>query len=97
MALKYFKNTEANINDVLIMIGDFNIRDSSWDPLLPNHLIHSDTLTDIANSLNLNIFSTIVQVPTRYTDNTNDLNSIIDLMFLQPNSDEFDDHTIYSE
>jgi len=28
MALKYFKNTEANINDVLIMIGDFNIRDS---------------------------------------------------------------------
>ena len=29
MALKYFKNTEANINNILIMIGDFNIRDSS--------------------------------------------------------------------
>jgi len=28
-ALKYFKNTEANINNVLIMTGNFNIRDSS--------------------------------------------------------------------
>ena len=28
-ALKYLKNTEANINNVLIMTGDFNIRDSS--------------------------------------------------------------------
>ena len=27
-ALKYLKNTEANINNVLLMIGDFNIRDS---------------------------------------------------------------------
>ena len=27
-ALKYLKNTEANISNVLIMTGDFNIRDS---------------------------------------------------------------------
>ena len=27
-ALKYLKNTEANITNILIMTGDFNIRDS---------------------------------------------------------------------
>jgi len=26
--LKYFKDTEANIHNVLIMAGDFNIKDS---------------------------------------------------------------------
>ena len=33
-ALKYLKNTEVNITNLLIMTGDFNIRDSIWDPLL---------------------------------------------------------------
>ena len=28
-ALKYLKNTEANINNILIIMSDFNIRDSS--------------------------------------------------------------------
>jgi len=28
LALKYFKNTEVNIYNVIIIIGDFNIRDS---------------------------------------------------------------------
>jgi len=31
-ALKYFKNTEVNLNNILIMTGDFNIRDCLWDP-----------------------------------------------------------------
>jgi len=31
-ALKYLKDTEVNINNVLLMTGDFNIRDSLWDP-----------------------------------------------------------------
>ena len=60
IALKYFKNTKANINNVLIMIDNFNIRDSSWNPLFPNHPTYSDILTDIVDSLNLNISSTIV-------------------------------------
>ena len=29
MALKYLKDTEANINNIFIMTGDFNIRDST--------------------------------------------------------------------
>ena len=27
-ALKYLKNTEANIDNIVLMTGDFNIRDS---------------------------------------------------------------------
>jgi len=27
-ALKYLKNTEVNINNLILMTGDFNIRDS---------------------------------------------------------------------
>jgi len=31
LALKYLKDTEVNINNVLIMTGDFNIRDNLWN------------------------------------------------------------------
>ena len=34
LALKYLKDTEVNINNVLVMIEDFNIRDSLWDTYL---------------------------------------------------------------
>ena len=30
-ALKYLKDTEVNIDNVFLMTGDFNIRDSLWD------------------------------------------------------------------
>ena len=49
-ALKYLKNTEANINNALIMTGDFNIKDSLWDPNYPHHSIHSDSLIDFADA-----------------------------------------------
>ena len=55
MALKYLKNTEANISNILIIIEDFNIRDSSWNPNFLYHSIHSDTLMDVANSLYLEL------------------------------------------
>jgi len=97
MALKYLKDTEANINNILIMMNNFNIRESSWNPLFSNHSIHSNMLTYIADFLSLCIFSTTIQVPTRYADNPNDLDSVINLMFLQPNSDEFNSHIIHPE
>ena len=43
-ALKYLKNTEVNINNVLIMTGNFNIRDNFWDPNFPYHSTYKDTL-----------------------------------------------------
>ena len=35
--LKYLKNTKVNIWNLLIMTGDFNIRDSLWDSSFPHH------------------------------------------------------------
>jgi len=54
-------------------------------------------LTDITDFLSLCISHTTIQILTKYTDNPNDLNSVIDLIFLQPNSDEFDSYIIYSK
>ena len=82
MALKYLKNTKANINNALIMTGDFNIRNNIWDSLFPHYSVYNDTLTDIADSLNICLSKATNQVSTRYTDKSNVLNSVINLMFL---------------
>ena len=79
------------------MTRNFNIRDNIWDSLFPHHSIYSDTLTEIANSLNICLSKFTNYIPTRYMDNQNDLNSVINLMFLHLNSEEFDNHTIYPE
>ena len=79
------------------MVGDFNIRDNSWDLYFPHHSIHCDLLTNIADSVNLCVSKSTDQVSTRHSDNQSNLNSVIDLMFLQPNSLEFDNHMIYPE
>ena len=60
-ALKYLKDTEANINNILVITGNFNIRDNSWDLSFSHQFIHHDTLTDIADSINLCISN-----PTNY-------------------------------
>jgi len=82
MALKYLKDTEANINNIFIMIGNFNIRNSFWDSLFPNHSVYGNMLTDIADSLSLCISSATIQVLIRYVDNPNNLDSVINLIFL---------------
>jgi len=64
------------------MIKYFNIRDNDWDLFYSHHSVHTDILKEITNSFNLNLFTPINQVPTRYTDNSNKSNLIIDLMFL---------------
>ena len=79
------------------MAGDFDIRDNSWDPSISFHSVYSDLLTDVANFLDLLLSNPTNQVSTRYLDNTNDSNLIIDLMFLRPNSLEFNNYTIYPE
>ena len=53
--LKYLKDTEANILNLLIMTGDFNIRDSIWDASFPYHLAISDNLIILADSFNLDL------------------------------------------
>ena len=43
IVLKYLKDIEVNLNNVLIMIGDFNIKNNNWDPLYPHYSTHADT------------------------------------------------------
>ena len=53
--LKHLKDSKANISNLLIMTGDFNIWDSIWDPSFPHHFSISDDLIIIANSFNLDL------------------------------------------
>ena len=80
--LKYLKNTKVNISNLLIMTGDFNIRDNIWNLSFPHHSNFSDDLMTIADSFNLELLSLTHNVPTRYSDLDSGSNSVIDLMFL---------------
>jgi len=68
-ALKYLKDIEANFRNLLIMTGDFKIRDNLWNPIYSHHSSHSDDLFIIADSFNLGLSISTNQVPTRYSDN----------------------------
>ena len=96
-ALKYLKNTKVNIRNLLIIIGNFNIQDSLWDPSFFHYSSISNNLLIIADSFNLNLLIPINQVPTRYSNNENDSNSVIDLMFLRCDSFKLDNHLIHPE
>jgi len=48
--LKYYlKDTKVNLNNVLIMTGDFNIRNNFWDSNFLYYFSHRDTIFDIAD------------------------------------------------
>ena len=79
------------------MAGDFNIRDSSWDSSFLHHSIHCNLLNDIVDSMDLCMSKATNCVPTRYLDNQNNLNSVMDLIFLCLNLLELNNHTIYPE
>ena len=96
-ALKYLKDTEVNINHVLLMTGNFNIRDSFWDPSFPFHSSISNDLIMIADSFDLALLTSTNPGPTRFSDTAGESNSVIDLMFLRSGSIELDHHTILSE
>ena len=96
-ALKHLKDTEVNIDNILIMTGDFNIRDSLWDPTFPHHSTISDDLFIIANSFNLTLSTATSPCPTRYSDVSGEANSVLNLMFLQNGSPELDSHHISPE
>ena len=55
MALKYLKDTEVNIGNILIMTGDFNIRDNSWNLLFLYYSVYQNTLIKVADFLHLEL------------------------------------------
>ena len=90
MALKYLKDTEVNISNV-------NIRDNSWNPNFPYYSFHSDVLFKVADFLHLELSRPIEQVSTRYSNNYQDSNSVIDLIFLRLESLEHNNYTIHPD
>ena len=96
-ALKYLKNAEVNISNLLIITGDFNIKDSIWNLSFPHHLSFSDDLMIIADSFNLELLFPTNNVSTKYLDSDTRSNSVIDLMFLQSGSTEINTHSIHPD
>ena len=97
MALKYLKNTKVNINNILIMTSDFNIRDSLWDISFPYHSSISDDLFIIVDSFNLALSIPTNSCPTRYSDTAGEANLVIDLIFLQYGSSELNRYLIHPD
>ena len=95
--LKYFKDTEMNILNLLIITSDFNIRDSIWNLSFPYHSAISDDLITIADSFNLDLSFSTHYVPTRYLDMAGKSNLVIDLIFLQSGSTELNNHLVHSD
>jgi len=97
LAINYLKDIEANIWYVLIMARNFNIRDRKWNPSYSFYLSHNNSLMKVTNSFELKLSSLIYQIPTCYTNNPNNSNSIIDLIFLWPNLVEINNYFILPE
>ena len=76
-ALKYLKDTEVNIDNIILMTSDFNIRNSLWNSSFPFHSSLSNDLIIIADSFNL-----ALSTPTNLCYTAGKSNSVIDLMFL---------------
>ena len=93
--LKYLKDTEVNIDNLIIMTGDFNIRDSLWDPSFPHHFSISDDLFILADSFNLDLSIPINSISTRYLDTPGMSDSVLDLMFLHSDSSKLNCHVIH--
>jgi len=96
-ALKYLKDIEVNIDNVLVMTGNFNIRDRLWDPSFPHHSSISDNLLIIADSFQLSLSTPTNPYSTRYSDTVGEANSTIDLMFLRYRSTELNHHSIHPD
>ena len=94
-ALKYLKDTEVNINNLIIMTGDFNIRDSLWDPSFPHHSSINDNLFILADSFNLDLLTPTNSIPTRYSNTSEELDSMINLMFLYSRLSKLNSYSIH--
>jgi len=68
-ALQVLNCNIIDLNDTVVMTGDFNIRDNDWDPNYPYHSIHTKDLFTLAESLGLDLSPSLNPGPTRFADN----------------------------
>ena len=54
-ALQFLSQNIVNLNNTIIITGNFNIRNSNWDPNFHHHSIHTDDLFILADSLELEL------------------------------------------
>jgi len=97
LALKYLKNTEVNIQNILIIASNFDIRDNNWDLSYSFYSSHSDTLLEIVDLFDLSLFLPIQPVLTWYPDNNNNSSSVTDLFFLWSSSIKLNNYNIFSK
>jgi len=76
-ALHFLCQNAVNLVNIVIITGDFNIRDSDWDLLAYYHSMHTDDLMTITDSLGLELFPSSNPGLTRFMDNPQDSNSIV--------------------
>ena len=93
-ALKYLKDTEVNIDNIVLMTGNFNIRNSLWDSTFSFHSSLSNDLIIIMDSFNLALSTPTNPCPIRYSDTVGESNLVIDLMFLRYGFSELDQYSI---
>jgi len=96
-ALQALQESMMNIDKTIILTGDFNIRDSDWDPNFRHHSSHTDNLITITDSLGLKLSPPSNPGPTRFADNPHNTNFVIDLIFLPPSNTGFGRHTLHPE
>jgi len=79
------------------MTGDFNIRDSLWNLNFAFHFVHSDMLFNITDLFSLALSKPTENFPTRFLDNDQNSNLVLDLIFTWPSSMKFNCHHIHSD
>jgi len=81
-AINFLSNKAPNIPYLLYMGGDFNIRDTEWNPSVSLHPAAGQALMDLAKSYSLVYSIPALSVSTHYSDISGHANSVIDLIFL---------------
>ena len=97
MDLKYFKDTEVNISNVLIITENFSIKNSFEDYNFLYYSIYRDILFDITDFFSFELSKPFESFPTRYSDNHQDSDSFLDFVFLYQNSSEYNNHCIHPD
>ena len=84
-AVNFLSRKALNIPNLLYMGGDFNIRDTEWDPSVSSHPAAGQSLRNLADSYSLVHSLPVLSVSTHYSDISSHANSVIDLIFLDIN------------